>query len=180
MSVNVWQWRWFTLWKRIYLKQPPPTIVSIEKTLGRICKRLKSPGIVSKPEPVFVNVLGIDSAAYVAWRAGSTNRGLIQARKAGNRFLGSLKGLQIRALCCAPIIHLHTVSVSVPFIALKRIIILLLYLYRIIQKSRPKIVWCWQRGIEPFEDIWLWACPPPPPPAAVLLTLRARFSAHLN
>jgi hypothetical protein len=49
-------------------------------------------------EPVFVNVYGatgIDSVesilpAYVAWRAGTTNR-------AGNRFLGSLKGSQIRA-----------------------------------------------------------------------------------
>ncbi len=35
---------------------------------------------------------------YVAWRAGTTNRALVQASQAGNRFLGSLKGLQIRAL----------------------------------------------------------------------------------
>jgi hypothetical protein len=36
--------------------------------------------------------------AYVAWRAGTTYRVVIPVRQAGNRFLGSLKGLQIRAL----------------------------------------------------------------------------------
>jgi len=36
--------------------------------------------------------------AYVAWRAGTSNRIVVTARQAGNRFLGSLKGLQIRAL----------------------------------------------------------------------------------
>jgi hypothetical protein len=35
--------------------------------------------------------------AYVAWQAGTTNRVVVPARQAGNRFLGSLKGLQIRA-----------------------------------------------------------------------------------
>jgi hypothetical protein len=35
--------------------------------------------------------------AYVAWRAGTTNWVVVPARQAGNRFLGSLKGLQIRA-----------------------------------------------------------------------------------
>jgi hypothetical protein len=36
--------------------------------------------------------------AYVApWRAGTTNRVVVPPRQAGNRFLGSLKGLQIRA-----------------------------------------------------------------------------------
>ncbi len=34
--------------------------------------------------------------AYVAWRAGTTNRVVVPARQAGNRFLGSLKGLQIQ------------------------------------------------------------------------------------
>jgi hypothetical protein len=33
----------------------------------------------------------------VAWRAGTTNRVVVQARQAGYRFLGSLKGLQIQA-----------------------------------------------------------------------------------
>ncbi len=32
------------------------------------------------------------------WRASTTNRVIVPARQAGNRFLGSLKGLQIRAL----------------------------------------------------------------------------------
>ncbi len=45
---------------------------------------------------------GIDSKvsippAYVALRAGTSNRVVLPARHAGNRFLGSLKGLQIRA-----------------------------------------------------------------------------------
>jgi hypothetical protein len=47
-----------------------------------ICKHLRSPGIDS---------------ANVVCRAGSTNTVVVQARQAGNRFLGSLKGLQIRA-----------------------------------------------------------------------------------
>ncbi len=44
---------------------------------------------------------GIDSPANVAslaWRAGTSNRVVVPTRQAGNRFLGSLKGLQIRAL----------------------------------------------------------------------------------
>ncbi len=57
------------------------------------------------PEPVFANVLwspGIDShesiaPAYVVWRAGTKNRVVVPARQAGNRFLVSLKGLQIPA-----------------------------------------------------------------------------------
>ncbi len=55
---------------------------------ARICKRLRSPGIDFK-ESI--------PPAYVAWRAGTSNR-VVPARQAGNRFLGSLKGLQIRAL----------------------------------------------------------------------------------
>jgi hypothetical protein len=35
--------------------------------------------------------------AYVAWRVGTTNRVVVPARQAGNRFLDSLKDLQIRA-----------------------------------------------------------------------------------
>ncbi len=55
---------------------------------ARICKRLRSPGIDSD------NSI---PPAYVAWRAGATNRVVVPARQARNRFLGSLKGLQIRA-----------------------------------------------------------------------------------
>jgi hypothetical protein len=56
---------------------------------ARICKRLRSPGIDSeKSIPL----------AYVARRAGTTNTVFIPAHQAGNRFRGSLKGLQIRAL----------------------------------------------------------------------------------
>jgi hypothetical protein len=56
---------------------------------ARTCKRLRSPGIDSK-ESI--------PPAYLAWRAGTSNGVVIPARQAENRFLGSLKGLQIRAL----------------------------------------------------------------------------------
>jgi hypothetical protein len=58
--------------------------------------------IEQKPaEPVFVNVCGAKKStppAYVAWRTGTTNRIVVPAHQAGNRFLGSSKGLQIRTL----------------------------------------------------------------------------------
>ena len=54
---------------------------------ARICKRVRSLGIDSK-ESI--------PPAYEAWRAGTSNRFVVPARQDGNRFLGSLKGLQIR------------------------------------------------------------------------------------
>jgi hypothetical protein len=57
----------------------------------------------SHPEPEFVNDEGAQESipskesippAYEAWRAGTSIRVVVLAR---NRFLGSLKGLQIRA-----------------------------------------------------------------------------------
>jgi hypothetical protein len=58
----------------------------------------------SNPESEFVNVKeprnrfqGIDSATNAAWRAGKSTRIVVPARQAGSRFLGPLKGLQIRA-----------------------------------------------------------------------------------
>ncbi len=65
---------------------------------ARFCKRLQIPGIESGE-----SILPV----YVAWRAGTTNRVVIPARQAGNRFLGSLKSLQIRALI-SPILNLLT------------------------------------------------------------------------
>jgi hypothetical protein len=76
---------------------------------SRIFKHLKSPGIDSPANVARARTCkrlwrpGIDSeesilSAYVAWRAGTTNRVVVLARQAGNRFLGSLKALQIRAL----------------------------------------------------------------------------------
>ncbi len=56
---------------------------------ARICKRLWSPGIDSE-ESI--------SPAYVARRAGTTKRVVVPALQPENRFLGSIKGLQIRAL----------------------------------------------------------------------------------
>ncbi len=56
---------------------------------ARICKRLWSPEIDSEES---------SQLSYVAWRTGTTNRVVVPVRQAGNRFLGSLKGLQIRAL----------------------------------------------------------------------------------
>jgi hypothetical protein len=56
---------------------------------ARICKCLWSPGIDSEES---------GPPAYVAWLAGTTNRVVVPAHQAGNRFLGSLKGLQNWAL----------------------------------------------------------------------------------
>ncbi len=49
---------------------------------ARICKRLRRPGIDSEV---------LIPPAYVARRAGTTNRVVVPARQAGNRFLGFLK-----------------------------------------------------------------------------------------
>ncbi len=81
--------RFFTIFKLLR----SPGIDSKERGLSctdnraRICKRLWSPEIDSE-ESI--------RQAYVAWRAGRTNRVVVPARQARNRFLGSLKGLQIR------------------------------------------------------------------------------------
>jgi hypothetical protein len=57
---------------------------------ARIFKRLRSPGIDSK-ESI--------PPAYLAWRANTSRRVLyVPAYQAGDRFLGSLKGLKIWAL----------------------------------------------------------------------------------
>jgi hypothetical protein len=61
---------------------------------ARICKRLWSPGIDSE-ESI--------PPACVARRAATTDRVVVPARQDGNRFLGSLKGLQIRAQACAQV-----------------------------------------------------------------------------
>jgi hypothetical protein len=45
---------------------------------------------------------GIDFASLVPWRAGTKNRVVVPARQAGNRFLVSLKGLQIPAQYTVP------------------------------------------------------------------------------
>ncbi len=63
-------------------------------------------GVYCRSEPVFVKVYEapeIDSEesilqAYVAWQADTTKGVDVPARQAENRFLGSLKGLQMRAL----------------------------------------------------------------------------------
>ncbi len=55
---------------------------------ARICKRLRITGIDSEESIL---------PAYVAWQAGTKNRVFVPARRAGNLFLGSLKGLQIWA-----------------------------------------------------------------------------------
>ncbi len=45
--------------------------------------------------------------AYVAWRAGTTCRVVVPVRQDGNRFLVSLKGLQIRAQLYLSLPHLR-------------------------------------------------------------------------
>jgi hypothetical protein len=73
----------------LYALSPKESIPPAYVTRAHICKRLWSPEIDSD---------GPIPPAYVAWRAGTKNRVVVQASHAGNRFLGSLKGLQIRAL----------------------------------------------------------------------------------
>ncbi len=69
---------------------PDETVEKVCDTVRtRIFKRLRSQGIDSK-ESI--------APAYEAWQACTSNRVVVPARQAGNRFLGSLKGLQIRAL----------------------------------------------------------------------------------
>ncbi len=56
--------------------------------------------IILYTEPVFVNVYGAQESimpAYVASQAGTTNSVVVLSCQAGNRFLGSLKDIQIRA-----------------------------------------------------------------------------------
>jgi hypothetical protein len=57
-------------------------------TRARIFKSLRSPEIDSE-ETI--------PPAYVAWWASTTNRVVLLVRRTANRFLGSLKGLQIRS-----------------------------------------------------------------------------------
>jgi hypothetical protein len=68
---------------------------STELLRTRACtfKRLWSPGIDSEDSMPL---------AYVAWRVGTTYMVVVPVRQAGNRFLGSFKGLQIRALAFSP------------------------------------------------------------------------------
>ncbi len=63
---------------------PRHRVFKCSKCRARICKRLWSPGI-DKEETI--------PPAYEAWHPGTTNRVVVPARQAGNRFLGSLKRL---------------------------------------------------------------------------------------
>ncbi len=67
-------------------------------TWARICKHSRSPGI--------------DSANLWSWRAGTSNVVVVPARQAGNWFLGSLKGLRIRAQFSPPSFILYCGGIS--------------------------------------------------------------------
>jgi hypothetical protein len=67
---------------------------------ARICKRLWNPGINSEES---------SPQAYVSWRASTKNRVVVLARQAGNRFLSSIKGLQIRASSYLTALHIDVV-----------------------------------------------------------------------
>jgi hypothetical protein len=85
----------WTVW--IWLANCTPALAMLYKLSflvflhwARICKRLQSPGINSEESIL---------PAYVAWRPIIQNRVVVPARlQPGNRFLGSLKGLQIQTL----------------------------------------------------------------------------------
>ena len=72
-----------------YFSQQTIVACCIGVPRAQICKRLRSPGIDSKESIL---------PAYVAWLASTSNRVVVPARRTGNVFLDSLKGLQIRAL----------------------------------------------------------------------------------
>ncbi len=82
---------------------------------ARICKRLWNPETNSE-ESI--------QLAYVAWRAGSTNRVVVPlpARQAGNRFLGSLTGLQIRPLykLLCSLSHMHSYTSTPTFVPISQ------------------------------------------------------------
>jgi hypothetical protein len=71
---------------------------------GRYCYK-------KDPEPVLVNVYGAQESIprnqFRQWWVGTTITVVVSARHAGNRFLGSLKGLQRRALANILIILVH-------------------------------------------------------------------------
>ncbi len=75
-------------WARIFKLLRSPGIDYKEKSIqpALICKRLWSPGIDSENSIPTARL-------YVAWRAGTPCRVFVPTPKAGNRFLGSLKGL---------------------------------------------------------------------------------------
>jgi hypothetical protein len=77
--------------------------LSLPQSRARICKRLGSPGIDSE-EAI--------PPAYEAWRANTTNMAVVPARQARNRFLGSLKGLQIRAQILGEVLYTAIRSVE--------------------------------------------------------------------
>ncbi len=82
---------------------------------ARICKRLWSPGIDSE-ESI--------SPTCVAWQAGTRKRVVVPARQAGNRFLVSLKGLQIRALYIvqySTLLFVRNISIEFSHFSLKKL-----------------------------------------------------------
>ncbi len=66
------------IWRRFFLF----LLHRWAETWARICKRWRRPGINSEESIL---------PAYVAWQVGTTNRVVVPARQAGNRFLGPLK-----------------------------------------------------------------------------------------
>ncbi len=89
MAIPAAYWRKInTSWNFSEVVDGGPFIISRWHSRARICKCLWSPGIDSE-EAI--------PPLYLARRAGTSNRVVVPARQAENRFLGSLKGLQIRA-----------------------------------------------------------------------------------
>ncbi len=106
LSVDIHQLSCFDLCPALFLTMKG---TRISNSYGcRLSEKKFTPGYIEKGctwiegpsccSPYFTRnqFQGID-AAYVAWRTASSNRAVVPARQAANRFLGSLKGLQIRA-----------------------------------------------------------------------------------
>jgi hypothetical protein len=83
--INLWRSQGIDSKPGVPIRQP---YLLFRPARARIGKRLRSPGIASK-ESI--------PPAYVGWRTGMSNRVVVPAIQAWTRFLGSLKGLLIRA-----------------------------------------------------------------------------------
>ncbi len=91
-------YEFFLIGKR--LEQTVAMFLLVAETAGLDLPSFFHPSTSS--EPVSVNDYGAQESilpTYVAGRDGTTNRVVVPARQAGNRFLGSWKGLQIYRLC---------------------------------------------------------------------------------
>ncbi len=94
-----------------------------------------SSGITHCPEPVFVNVYGAQESIPRNRFCQYDKQGYVPARQAGNRFLGSLKGLQIRALAKQNIIVATSLCLFARKYTKKNSVKMVFTLYRVLCRT---------------------------------------------